>query len=515
MKDIVEEFKKDLENFQAATEAFLKKEISVAQYKGISGKYGSYAQRGGESSMLRLRMNGGRVTKDKLAFIVAATEREGIDKIHLTTCQTVQLHDVKPQSVSRLILEALDCGIVTWGGGGDFPRNVMVSPLSGVEAGEYFDVMPYAEKVANYLLGFIDSVKLPRKLKVGFSNSPRNETHATFRDLGFVARSDGHFDVYSAGGLGSNPKMGVLVAKQVAPHKILYYVKAMIETFMTYGDYENRGKARTRYMQDRLGTEGYRAAYLETLSVVLDSGENLDLDVVPQPVLENGNGSIFETNQNRIVPQKQHGLYAVYYHPIGGTPEIETIKRIYRLMESMDQGELRLTPNQGMYLINCNEEVAKQFVEMTKDGANNSFETSVACIGAAVCQVGVRDSQKLLKGLIQEMKGCGFDQETLPVIHISGCPSSCGTHQIGQIGFHGGVKLINQVAHPAYTLHVNGKDRLGCEQFGTNLGVILEEDIFPFLREVGNRVQSSQLSYSAWAEGDTEGLEKIARKYLK
>ena len=40
-----------------------------------------------------------------------------------------------------------------------------------------------------------------RKLKVGFSNGPANETHATFRDLGFVGREDGNFDVYSAGGL--------------------------------------------------------------------------------------------------------------------------------------------------------------------------------------------------------------------------------------------------------------------------------------------------------------------------
>ena len=68
--------------------------------------------------------------------------------------------------------------------------------------GEYFDVLPYAEEAGDYLMGIIKNVKLPRKLKVGFSNSPANVTHATFRDLGFVAKADGTFDVYSAGGLG-------------------------------------------------------------------------------------------------------------------------------------------------------------------------------------------------------------------------------------------------------------------------------------------------------------------------
>lgn len=102
-------------------------------------------------------------------------------------------------------------------------------------------------------MNFIKAEKMPRKLKVCFSNSPKNFTHATFRDLGFVANENGKFDVYSAGGLGNNYKMGVKVAENVEPNKILFYIKAMWLTFRTYGNYENRGKARTRYMQEALG----------------------------------------------------------------------------------------------------------------------------------------------------------------------------------------------------------------------------------------------------------------------
>ena len=191
--------------------------------------------------MLRLRMPGGRVTKEKLNFVVNAIKKHNIDKAHFTTCQTIQLHNLSEDSVCELAVEALDYGIVTRGGGGDFPRNVMVSPLSGLEVGEYFDVTPYAQAAADYLMGFIKTVKLPRKLKVCFSNSPANLTHATFRDLGFAAREDGKFDVYSAGGLGNNPKMGVKVAEAVDGSQILYYIKAMVKLFTTYGYYVNRG----------------------------------------------------------------------------------------------------------------------------------------------------------------------------------------------------------------------------------------------------------------------------------
>ena len=200
--------------------------------------------------MLRLRLAGGRMTKDQLKFIADSIEAYQIDKVHLTTCQSVQLHNLSGQAVCEIMEEALDHGINTRGGGGDFPRNVMVSPLSGVEEGERFDVLTYALRAADYLMGFIKTVKLPRKLKVCFSNSPKNLSHATFRDLGFAAREDGLFDVYSAGGLGANPKMGALVAGAVEPEDILYYIKAMVKTFMAYGNYENRAKARTRYMQD-------------------------------------------------------------------------------------------------------------------------------------------------------------------------------------------------------------------------------------------------------------------------
>ena len=120
---------------------------------------------------------------------------------------------------------------------------------------------------------FINAEKMPRKLKVCFSNSPANVTHATYRDLGFAACPDGTFDVYSAGGLGNNPQFGVKVAEGVAPEKILYYIKAMWLTFRAYGNYENRGKARTRYMQEALGgAENYRKAYQEKLQEVLASG---------------------------------------------------------------------------------------------------------------------------------------------------------------------------------------------------------------------------------------------------
>lgn len=513
MKKIATEvWKEDLAEFREKTDAFYAGELDKSAYKGFSGGYGSYAQRGGNASMVRLRMAGGRLTKDKLKFVADSIAKHNIDRVHLTTCQTIQLHNLHPDAVYDIVESALDHGIVTRGGGGDFPRNVMVSPLSGVEKGEYFDVLPYAEAAGEYLLTFIKEQKMPRKLKVGFSNSPANQTHATFRDLGFVARPDDKFDVYSAGGLGNNPRMGLLVAEGVDPSKILYYICAMRDTFIAYGNYEQRNKARTRYMQETLGEEGYVKAYQEKLQAVFDAHDDLDLDISPAPVSKKGNGTTAQGK--RVIPQKQEGLYAVEYHPLGGCPAPSKFAELYALIAPMEDVEIRLAPDETMYIIHLTGEEAQKVLAATEDGAQSLLETSVACIGASICQVGLRDSQQLLAEIVKQVRAAGIPDGALPQIHISGCTSSCGTHQIGEIGFHGGVKMIDKVATPAFTLHLNGSDAQGMERFGEPAGVILQDNIPAFLVEVGKAAAASGESYGDWKKAHGEQLQEIVERYL-
>ena len=511
MEKLLKEFREDLAKFREMTDKFYAKEVNMKEYKGFSGGFGSYAQKGGQASMLRLRLPGGRLTKEKLKFVVDSIEEYGVEKAHFTTCQTIQFHNLDGKAACDIMEKALDVGIVTRGGGGDFPRNTMVSPLSGVEEGEYFDVLPYAEAVSDYLLGFIKTVKMPRKLKVGFSNSPANVTHATFRDLGFVATANGTFDVYSAGGLGNNPRMGVKVAEDVQPSQVLYYVKAMVETFLAYGNYENRAKARTRYMQESLGVEGYKKAYLEKLESV-KANENLDIDVKATPVKKVSDGT--KVTGKRVIAQKQEGLYAVAYHPLGGVPAVSKFAELYDVIKDMEAVEIRIAPDETIYVVNLNGDEAQKVLKVTDDGAQNLFETSVSCIGATICQIGLRDSQGALAEIIHEVRKYDFADGILPRIHISGCTSSCGTHQIGTLGFHGGAKRVNDVVEPAFTLHVNGSDQQGEERFGEQWGMMLQKDMPAFFVELGKTIQAENKTFETWYAEEPKKLKTIAEKYL-
>lgn len=506
-------WKADLPAFREKTAAFYAGEIKLAEYKGFSGYYGSYAQKGGKASMLRLRMPAGRVTRDKLAFVAQMLRTHTVPRAHFTTCQTIQLHDLDQDTVYAIMEQALDAGIVTLGGGGDFPRNVMCSPLSGVQKDEYFDTLPWAEAASNYLLGFIKAEKMPRKLKVGFSNSPANLTHATYRDLGFVARPDGKFDVYSAGGLGNNPRFGVKVGEAIEPAQILYYIKAMWLTFRAYGNYENRGKARTRYMVETLGgPENYAKAFHEKLDEVYASGEDLTLSVEPQTIAKTGDGTA--ASGPRVLEQKQPGLYTVVWHPIGGQPAPETLCALSDLLQEMQDAELRLAPDEAAYIVNLTGAEAEKVLAATADSARSLFETSVSCIGGATCQVGMRDSQGLLAACVAAVREANLPDGALPQMHVSGCASSCGTHQTGSIGFRGASKLVDGKPQSAFTLFVGGCDQQGKEAMGRELGAILESKIPAFLVELGKTVAASGMDFAAWRESDPEGIDRIAAPYL-
>lgn len=514
-KTTINEWKRRLPAFYRKTDAFYAGELDKPGYKSCSGYFGSYAQRSGRENMLRLRTPAGRIPKARLSAIADMLRKYDVPRLHFTTCQTIQLHDLKPDVLYPLMEEALDHGIVIIGCGGDYPRNIMCAPLSGVQKGEYFDVLPYAEAAADYIVTLIDAEKMPRKLKIAFSNSPENATHATLRDLGFAANADGTFDVYSAGGLGGFPKLGTKVAEHIDPKRILFYIKAMWLTFLAYGNYENRAKGRTRYMPDALGgTEAYVRAYNEKLQEVFDSGEDLTLpdDFPAAPVAKSGDGSA--VSDPRVIAQKQDGLYAVAYHPIGGQPDKKTFLTLCDLIQEIPDAELRLSPDQTAYIVNLTgAQVLRVLAATENDTARSPFEMSVSCIGASTCQVGVRDSQALLRACVEAVRAAGIPANALPKIHISGCPSSCGTHQISPIGFRGGMKRVDGKPQSAFVLNVDGCETRDAESLGTELGPMLDTDIPNFLVEIGQSVAASGMDFDGWYAQNRAAFHAIAEKY--
>lgn len=511
--DLKHELTKDFHTFREACEKFYNKEMSVGDFKGISGNFGSYAERGAATGMLRLRLPGGAIRPFQYDFLHHIIKDYNVPLVHFTTGQTIQLHNLSGDTICSILEECAEYEIYPRGGGGDNPRNLAAAPLRGVDPSEYFDISPYVKAAAEYALSLVPVLSLPRKYKIGFTSTVHNEVHATFRDLGFVARPDNTFDVYCCGGLGPNPLMGVQVGDAVAPTKVLYYIKAMANFFMANGNYKVRSKSRSRYIQAELGIDGLKTSFAKYLDEELTEG---GLDFVPEEmtITKKGiSGEIPAEYAHRIFPQKQPGLYCVAFHPIGGSPDTSVLLALLAALSTMKDTEIRLAMDETAYIINLTAEEAKQVAAITEHSAGNAFESSVSCVGANVCQIGLQDSNGLLQTIVDTVKPYNFPDGALPKIHISGCPSSCGTHQIGSIGLHGSMKVVDKVPTRCFNVAVGGNDRLGSETFGELIGNVPVANIPELFVALGKTVIAADTNFESWHKNNSDEFKQLVSSF--
>lgn len=216
----------------------------------------------------------------------------------------------------------------------------------------------------------------------------------------------------------------------------------------------------------------------------------------------------------QVIPQKQKGLYSLHYHARGGSPKPEFFRSLYNAILPMESVVLRVSPDQSLYILNLTASEVQELLPLIKDHARTLFETSVACIGASVCQVGARDSQALLAACTEQVRKEHFKDRVLPKIHISGCPSSCSGHPVASLGFRGGTKQTPDGPKPAFAVYEMGCAVRGKENFGTELGVMLESEIPQFLVELGKEISKRGMEYQEFVEKEHEEFLKIAGKYL-
>ena len=130
----------------------------------------------------------------------------------------------------------------------------------------------------------------------------------------------------------------------------------------------------------------------------------------------------------------------------------------------MEDTEIRLANDGGLFVINLTGDEAERVLAVTAGGA---FD-----VGHRRCDIGVADSQQLLRDCIAAVEPEHFPNGTLPVMHISGCISSCGSQQIGAIGWRGVVRKTEEGMKDAYFFSYGGCARQGMEKLVTGTRVM-------------------------------------------
>lgn len=501
--------------FQEAAHAFYAKELPPGKYKGTSGKFGSYGERGSNSSMLRLRFSGGAISQDHMVFLAQAIDRYHITLAHFTTGEALQLHHLQEKELLALYQDCFAAGIYCAGAGGDNPRNITASPLHGVEPGEPFDMTPAIRAAAGFVISLIPELKLPRKYKISFSNGIDNEGHATFKDLGFVARPGGTFDVYAGGGFGVNgSRFGALIATQVDPRDLSWYILGYArDVYMKYGDYQHRGTARSRFILTKMGEDPFRQAVRDAVARCREEGiPRLELESIP-PLGKSGKDDTVLAD-SRVHSQKQEGLYYVEYKPLGGVPDMKVFRQLLGTVSQMEGAQLRLNADETCYIINLTAEEARKITTLTeKDTAHTAFEHSVSCIGATVCQQGLCDSHGTLARIAAYLKEQGVDTQYLPKCHFSGCPSTCTVQSLAALGFRGAFTLVNGERASAFQVYAGGSYAYGKEKISEPLGLIATARLPRFFLDLNQILLDAKMPFTQWYPDHGEEFLELLKKY--
>jgi len=444
--------------------------IDPADLRGRFRWYGLYTQRrpgidGGKTAvlepeelddryfMLRVRIDGGRLSNDQLRVIAYISRRYARGTADVTDRQNIQLHWIEIENVPD-IWEALESvGLSTTEACGDTPRVILGCPLAGIDADEIIDGTPEIAAIGEQYIGDAAFSNLPRKFKSAISGCPAQCAIHEINDIAFVGvvkpTGETGYDLWVGGGLSTNPMIGKRLGAFVRPGQVAEVWAGVTGLFRDYGYRRLRHRARIKFLVADWGPEKFREVLeKEYLGYALPDGPAPD---APRDGIRDHVG---------VHPQRD-GNYYVGFAPVVGRLSADALDVIADLAARYGSGRVHTTTEQKMVILDVPPERTEDLVaELDAAGLParpSAFRRhTMACTGIEFCKLAIVETKARAADLISELERRlpGFDAPV--TINVNGCPNSCARIQTADIGLKGSL--------------VTGPDGQQVEGFQVHLG---------------------------------------------
>jgi ferredoxin-nitrite reductase len=418
-----------------------------------------------DSFMMRLRIPAGEISAHQLRGLADLADECGNGCADITTRANLQLRELKPRHIVRVLTRVQELGLTSRGSGADNIRNITATPTTGFDRDELIDVRPYAHAVHHYILNHRDLYGLPRKFNIAFDSGGTISAAADTNDMGFFAvrvteagvsgtvgaalRRDqgsesrdkpaptvsevapGIYFRCELGGVSGHRDFAKDTGLLLKPDQLVHVAAAMLRVYLEHGDRTDRKKARLKYLLDRWG--GHERFLEETQKKLAFPLVRLPREACEprRPVLKHGHVGIYR--------QSQKGLNYIGAGVPVGRMTSKQMRRVATLAENYGSGELRLTVWQNFLLPNVSDAFAAT-CERALQSAGFFTETHttagcvIACTGNKGCKYASADTKGHARELMTFLRKSKV-QTDLPVnIHLTGCPNSCAQHYCGDIG---------------------------------------------------------------------------------
>jgi ferredoxin-nitrite reductase len=400
-----------------------------------------------DSFMLRMRIPGGILNTRQLRGLAEMAEAWGSGRCDLTTRANLQIRELQPKDIVRVLAKIQSLGMSSRGSGADNIRNITASPITGLDPQELLDVAPLAEALQLYISNSPDLYKLPRKFNIAFDNGGAISTLADTNDIGFQAVEVGAGKSVPAGVYFRVLLSGITGHRQFAadsglllrPDQAIAVAAAMLRVFIDHGDRTDRKKARLKYLIDRWGIPKFLEETEKRLAFPLIHVPAADCE--PRKPIE-------RTGHIGVYPQSQPDLHYIGLSiPVGRLP-VAQMRAVADIADRFGTGEIRLTVWQNLLIPNIPTQHLEAAQQALTD-AGLAFEAgailtgTVACTGNQGCRFAATDTKKHAVALANALDA-RFPLLDQPVnLHVTGCNNSCAQHYIGDIGLMG-VKVAGE-----------------------------------------------------------------------
>jgi sulfite reductase (ferredoxin) len=489
--------------------------------------------------MQRIKIPYGGLTTDQMDVLADLAEEYSDSILHITTRQDVQLHYVHIEDTLPMMYRLASVGITTREACGNSVRNVTACPVAGVCNTETFDVTPYANACARFLLGHPDAQDFGRKFKIAFSGCKHEACGLTgMHDFGAIAATkviDGvekrGFELYVGGGLGAVPHQAKLFDEFVPEEELLPLAQAMARVFARLGEKANRARARVKFLIAKLGIDEFRRLVLEERKVLPEDSAWTDYlsdlsvtDEAPLKIAQPMNGvakadGFDEWFRTNVYKQRQDGyVTATVTLPLGDLTSNQ-MRELAEISRRYVDDTIRATVEQNIVLRWVSEADVPELYSALRDiGLNESGAGTIvdvtACPGTDTCKLGIASSRGLAGELRTRLaaKSMEMDEaiENLR-IKISGCFNSCGQHHVADLGFYGVSRKIGGITVPHFQVVLGGQWTENAGSFGLAMGAVPSKRI----PDVVTRLTENYIQGRSKEESFQDYVQRIGKVEVK
>ena len=491
--------------------------------------------------MQRIKIPFGGLKPDQMDVLAEVAEEYSDAICHITTRQDVQLHYVHIEDTPDVMRRLASAGITTREACGNTVRNVTACSIAGVCRCEAFDTTPYAKAMAYHLLGHPDTQDMGRKFKVAFSGCKGSSCGLTnIHDLGFIAKtwqSNGvthrGFEVVIGGGLGAVPYDAKLFEATVPEEEIMPLAQATCRVFARLGEKRNRGRARLKFLIEKIGFDEFRRLVLEERKVLPHDPRWTDYlkDVEryeEKPVRASStlNPTLLDPQfeawrATNVYAQKQPGYVVVTVTlPLGDITSWQ-MRQLADVARKYVGENVRSTVEQNLILRWVSEaDLPAVYAELQRLdlalGGAGKIEDVVACPGTDTCKLGIAASRglaaELHESLVKRQKQGQIDPAVRDLhLKMSGCFNSCGQHHLADIGFYGVSRKIGGATVPHFRVLMGGEWENNGATYGLTIGAVPSKRIPEFIDHVTQQYLAGRQS----GERFKDYCARIGKKALK